>query len=86
MLTFVKRILESLKKVGFTLRWLPMIGSVTLMVVLFSVSALSFSQSKTANSWREHTYIVLEAAGTFLNDLFRIQQDSRNGRNDMGRK
>jgi signal transduction histidine kinase len=78
MLTFVKRILESLKKVGLTLRWLPMIGSVTLMAVLFFVSAFSFSQSQTANSWREHTYIVLEAAETFLNDLFRIQQDSRN--------
>jgi signal transduction histidine kinase len=51
-----------------------MIGSVTLMAVLFFVSAFSFSQSKTANSWREHTYTVLEAAETFLNDLFRIQK------------
>ena len=78
MLIFVKRILESLKKVGFVLRWLPIIGSVTLMAVLFFVSAFSFAQSKTANSWRDHTYIVLTAAETFPNDLFRIQQDSRN--------
>jgi hypothetical protein len=47
------------------------------MAVLFFVSAFSFSV-QNANSWREHTYIVLEAAETFLNELFRIQQDSRN--------
>jgi signal transduction histidine kinase/CheY-like chemotaxis protein len=41
-------------------------------------SAFSFFQFKTANSWREHTYIVLATAQTFVNDLFRIQQDSRN--------
>src|SRR6202030_3920126 len=69
--------LETVKRVGVFLRWLPMIGSVTLMVVVSIVSAFSFSQFKTANSWREHTYIVLAAAQTFLNDLFRIQQDSR---------
>jgi CHASE3 domain sensor protein len=55
-----------------------MIGSVTFMIVVSIVSAFNFSQFKTANSWREHTYIVLTAAQTFLNDLFRIQQDSRN--------
>ena len=73
----MKRNLESFKKVGFFLRWLPMIGSVTFMVVVSIVSAFSFSQFETANSWREHTYVVLAAAQTFLNDLFRIQQDSR---------
>ena len=55
-----------------------MIGSVTFMVVISIISAFSFSQFKTANSWREHTYVVLATAQTFLNDLFRIQQDSRN--------
>ena len=48
------------------------------MVVVSMVSVFSFSQFETANSWREHTYIVLAAAQTLLNDLFRIQQDSRN--------
>ena len=70
--------LKTVKKVGVFLRWLPMIGSVTLMVVVSIVSACSFSQLKTANSWREHTYKVLAAAQTFLNDLFRIQGDARN--------
>jgi signal transduction histidine kinase/DNA-binding response OmpR family regulator len=55
-----------------------MIGSVTFMVVVSIVSVFSFSQFKTANSWREHSYVVLTTAQTFLNDLFRIQQDSRN--------
>src|ERR1700719_3661258 len=74
----MKRNLESFKEVRFFLRWLPMIGSVTFMIVVSVVSAFSFSQFNTADSWREHTYIVLTAAQTFLNDLFRIQQDSRN--------
>jgi signal transduction histidine kinase/CheY-like chemotaxis protein len=74
----MKRNPESFKEVRFFLRWLPMIGSVTFMVVVSIVSAFSFSQFKTANSWREHTYVVLATAQTFLNDLFRIQQDSRN--------
>ena len=68
---------ETVKRVGVFFRWLPMIGSVILMVAVSAVSAFSFSQFKTANSWREHSYIVLAAAQTFLNDLFRIQQDSR---------
>ena len=69
--------LETVKRVGDFFRWLPMIGSVTLMVVVSIVSAFSFSQFKTTNSWHEHSYIVLAAAQTFLNDLFRIQEDSR---------
>ena len=69
---------ETVKKVGVLLKWLPMITSVALMVVLSIISAFSFSQYKAANSWREHTYIVLAAAQSFLSDLFRIQQYSRN--------
>src|SRR6266446_3396241 len=56
--------LKTVKKVGVFLRWLPMMGSVTLMVVVSIVSACSFSQLKTANSWREDTYKVLAAAQT----------------------
>jgi signal transduction histidine kinase/CheY-like chemotaxis protein len=66
------------KKVGPFLRWLPMIASVALMVIVSVLSTFSFSQFKAANSWREHSYIVLAAVQTFLSDLFRIQQDSRN--------
>ena len=73
----MKPSLETVKRVGVFFRWLPMICSVILMVAVSAVSAFSFSQFKTANSWREHSYIVLAAAQTFLNDLFRIQEDSR---------
>jgi hypothetical protein len=59
------------------LKWLPVTGSVTLMLMVFLVSAVSFSQLKTANFWREHTNEVLAAAQTFLSDLFRIQGDAR---------
>ena len=55
-----------------------MIASVALMVIVSVLSTFSFSQFKAANSWREHSYIVLAAVQTFLSDLFRIQQDSRN--------
>src|SRR5258705_13600590 len=74
----MKRNLESFKKAGFFLRWLPMIGSVTFMVLVSIVSAFSFSQFETANSCREHTYVVLASAQPFLNYLFRIQQYSPN--------
>jgi signal transduction histidine kinase/DNA-binding response OmpR family regulator len=70
--------LEMVKRAGVFLRWLPMVGSVALMVVVSIASVFSFSQFKTADSWREHTYIVLATAQTLANDLFRIQQDSRN--------
>ncbi len=70
--------LKTVNKLGFFFRWLPVTGSVTLMVMICVVSALSFSQLKTANSWHEHSYKVLATAQTFLNDLFRIQGDARN--------
>jgi signal transduction histidine kinase/CheY-like chemotaxis protein len=59
------------------LKWLPVSGSVTLMLMVFLVSAVSFSELKTANFWREHTNEVLAAAETFLSALFRIQGDAR---------
>jgi hypothetical protein len=65
-------------KVAFFLRWLPVTGSVTLMLMVFLLSAVSFSQLKTANFRREHTYKVLAAAQTFLSDLLCIQGDARN--------
>src|ERR1700755_3241091 len=70
--------LKTVKRAGLYLRWLPMIGSVALMVVVSLAAVCSFSEFKTADSWREHTYITLARAQTLVNDLFRIQQDSRN--------
>jgi len=55
-----------------------MTGSLTLMVMICLVSAGSFSQLKTADSWREHTYKVLAEAQTLLSDLFRMEGGARN--------
>jgi hypothetical protein len=55
---------------GYFVRWLPVIGSVTLMLMISLVAAVSFSQLKTSNFWREHSYEVLATAETFLSDLF----------------
>ena len=71
----MNRNLEAFRKV---LRWLPMTGSLTLMVMICLVSAGSFSRLKTADSWREHTYKVLAEAQTFLTDLFRMEGGARN--------
>src|ERR1700674_3519032 len=71
----MNRNLEAFRKV---LRWLPMTGSLTLMVMICLVSAGSFSQLKTADSWREHTYKVLAEAQTLLSDLVRMEGGARN--------
>jgi signal transduction histidine kinase/CheY-like chemotaxis protein len=64
--------------VDYLVQWLPVTGSVTLMVMISLVSVLSLSQLKTSNFWREHSYEVLETAQAFLSDLFSIQADARN--------
>jgi signal transduction histidine kinase/CheY-like chemotaxis protein len=60
------------------IRWMPATGSITLMVMIAFVIAISFSNFKASNTWREHTYEVLSTAQNFLGDLFRIQRCSRN--------
>ncbi len=55
------------------LRWLPLTGSVILMAIISIVFAGSFSQLKTSNFWRDHSYEVLATAKTLLSDLSRIQ-------------
>ena len=56
------------------LRWLPVTGSVTLMMMVAFVSSVSFSQFKHSNSWRDHSYAVLATSDTFLGDLFGIRR------------
>jgi CHASE3 domain sensor protein len=63
---------------GDILRWLPIAGSVILMVMICLVSASSFSQLRTSNFWREHSYEVLATAQKFLDNLFSVQRDARN--------
>ena len=59
------------------LRWLPVTGSVTLMLMIVLISIASFGQLNSSSAWREHTYQVLGGAQTFLSDLFNIQRGMR---------
>jgi signal transduction histidine kinase/DNA-binding response OmpR family regulator len=69
--------LKTAKKVDGFLRWLPMAGSLALMIMISLLSAVSFSQLKTSNFWRDRSYEVLATAQTFLSDLFNIQTQAR---------
>src|SRR3984885_6901319 len=60
------------------LRWLPIAGSAILMVMICLVSVSSFSQLRTSNFWREHSYEVLATTQRFLGNLFSVQRDARN--------
>jgi len=70
--------LKTLKKVSYFLRWLPLAGSLTLMVIISIVATASFSQLKTSNFWHDHSYEVLTTAQAFLGDLFAIRGNARN--------
>jgi signal transduction histidine kinase len=61
------------QKMAVLLRWLPLTGSVILMAIISIIFAGSFSQLKTSNFWRDHSYEVLATAKTLLSDLSRIQ-------------
>src|SRR6201999_3008016 len=66
---------QTARNSGFNfLRWLPVTGSLTLMVMIAFVSTISFEQLKSASDWRKHTYDVLVKAQTFLGDLFEAQR------------
>jgi len=59
-------------------RWLPLTGSVTLMVMIVIISTVNFFELKNSNAWRDHSYEVLASAQTFLGNLFGIQRGARN--------
>jgi PAS domain S-box-containing protein len=59
------------------LHWLPVTGSLTLMTTISFVAFTSFSQLKTANFWREHTFEVLASAQTLQGNIFSIQSEAR---------
>jgi signal transduction histidine kinase/CheY-like chemotaxis protein len=69
--------LESGKKLGSFLRWLPMMASVVLMIMISVVSAVSFAKLKTSNLGRQHANEVLATAQTLVSDLFNIQAQAR---------
>jgi len=69
---------QTAKKHGFLLQWLPVTGSVILMITISFISTLSFDQLKSSNFWREHSYEVLATAQAFMSDLYNVRGDARN--------
>ena len=58
-------------------RWLPITGSVTLMAMVASVSAISMAQLKNSMYWRTHTYEVLISSQAMLGHLVDSQRGMR---------
>jgi signal transduction histidine kinase/DNA-binding response OmpR family regulator len=59
------------------LRWLPMTASVTLMIMISVVSAVSFIQLQNSNFWQTHSYEVLSTSEQFRSDLYGIRGNAR---------
>jgi PAS domain S-box-containing protein len=59
------------------LRWLPIAGSVTLMVMVAVVSAASLAQLKQSIYWRKHTYEVLISAEAMFSGIIDSQRGMR---------
>ena len=69
---------RSADKIDFDfIRWLPVTGSVTLMVMIAVISTVSFAQLKRSTAWRDHSYEVLAEAQPFLGDILDIQRGMR---------
>jgi PAS domain S-box-containing protein len=58
-------------------RWVPVIGSLTLMAMIGVVAFVSFAQLKRAIFWRGHTYEVLNVAESLLGSLTDTQRGMR---------
>jgi PAS domain S-box-containing protein len=58
-------------------RWMPVTGSVTLMVMVACVAATSLWQLKQSTYWRKHTTDVLISSQAFLVDLVDSQRGMR---------
>jgi CHASE3 domain sensor protein len=59
------------------LRWLPITGAVTLMVMIAFVSAVNMAELKDATFWRNHTFQVILNAQAFEDNLIDIQRGVR---------
>jgi PAS domain S-box-containing protein len=55
------------------LRWLPVTGSVTLMVMVAFVSAVNMAELRNAIFWRKHTFQMILNAQTFQDNLIALQ-------------
>jgi len=69
---------HSAERINFDfVRWLPVTGSMTLMVMIAVISIVSFGQLESSTSLRQHSYDVLVTAQTFLGDLLNTQRGLR---------
>ena len=59
------------------LRWLPITGAVTLMVMIAFVSAVNMAELKDATFWRKHTLQAILDAQAFEDNLIDIQRGAR---------
>jgi PAS domain S-box-containing protein len=55
------------------LRWLPVTGSVTLMVMIAFVSAVNMAELRNATFWRKHTFQVILGAQAFQDNFTALQ-------------
>ena len=59
------------------LRWLPVTGSVTLMIMIAFVSAANMSELRSATTWRKHNFQVILAGQAFEENLIDMQRGLR---------
>ena len=59
------------------LRWLPVIGSVALMVMVAVIASRTMSKLKNAIYWRQHTSQEILAAQTYEDNLMNLQNGMR---------
>jgi PAS domain S-box-containing protein len=62
---------------NFMPRWLPMAGSIALMLMVAILSVTTISQLKNATYWRQHTFQVILSAQTFQDNFLDIQRAAR---------
>jgi PAS domain S-box-containing protein len=59
------------------LRWLPVTGSVTLMIMIAFISATNMSALRSATDWRKHNFQVILAGQAFEENLIDMQRGLR---------
>jgi PAS domain S-box-containing protein len=59
------------------LRWLPVTGSVTLMIMIAFISAVNLVELKEATFWRKHTFQVILKTQVFEDNLIDLQRGVR---------
>jgi len=59
------------------LRWLPVTGAATLILMVTFISAVNMTALKGATAWRKHTYEVIDSAQTFQSDYIEMQRNVR---------